>query len=70
MARGKLFEVAIIEHPTEQESKNGKGSSLVMGPIPVVAPDAQAACISAVLTNGKASAMDMNRVEVIVRPFA
>lgn len=63
-----LFEVAIIEKPTKKEQEEGKGEVLIFGPKAVVARDMQAAAISAVL-NGEKPSGDLQRMEVLVRPF-
>lgn len=69
-----LFEVAILETPTKKEQEDGKGERLVLGPVPVVAPDAQSAAISAVLDANRAQTpgieVDRARMQVLVRPFA
>lgn len=64
-----LFEVAIIEKPTKKEAEEGAQEKLVFGPKAVIARDGQSAAIAAVMGGDKLTA-DMNRVEVLVRPFA
>jgi len=64
-----LYEVAILETPTKNEAEDGKGERLVLAPTPVVAADAQAAGIAAVLDVGKDIVCDRNRMKVLVRPF-
>lgn len=64
-----LFEVAILEKPTQKEAEEGKSERLVLGPKAVVANDPQSAAISAVLDGDKPS-VDRSRMEVLVRPFA
>jgi hypothetical protein len=44
-----LYEVAILEKPTQKEAEEGKSERLVLGPKAVVANDPQSAAISAVL---------------------
>lgn len=64
-----LFEVAILERPTKKEIEDGTGAEkLVFGPKAVVAPDVQAAAISAVMDN-PAIKVERSRMEVLVRPF-
>lgn len=67
-----LFEVAILETPTKKEAEDGKGERLVFGPSAVVASDAQAAAISAVMDakDKPFDAIDRQRMQVLVRPFA
>ena len=64
-----LFEVAIIEKPTKKEAEEGATEKLVFGPTPVIARDAQSAVVVALLGENKPT-VDMNKAEVLVRPFA
>lgn len=64
-----LFEVALLKKPTRKEVEEGTAKEeLVFGPEPVVAKDTQSAAIAAVMKSG--AKVDMERVEVLVRPFA
>lgn len=64
-----LFEVAIIQKPTKKELDEGTAQEkLVFGPKAVIAKDGQTAAIVAV-TEAGSTPVDMNRAEVIVRPF-
>lgn len=69
-----LFEVAILQKPTKREIEEGGATEqLVFGPKPVVARDDQGAGIAAVLEakeEAESVDFDMNRCEVIIRPFA
>lgn len=66
-----LFEVAIIQNPTKKELEEGTGvEKLLFGPKAVIARDAQAAAITAVTGTEAPASLDMNRAEVLVRPFA
>ena len=64
-----LFEVAIIEHPTKKEAEDGAADKLVFGPKAIVARDSQGAVVAALLGEEKPT-VDMNKAEVLVRPFA
>lgn len=64
-----LYEVAILEKPTKNEIEDGKQEVLVFGPKCVVARDPQSAGIAAVMGSDTPK-LDMNRAEVLVRPFA
>lgn len=64
-----LFEVAIIEKPTRKEAEEGATEKLVFGPAPVIAKDQQSAVVVALLGKDR-PAVDMNKAEVLVRPFA
>lgn len=65
-----LFEVAILSIPTKKEIEEGETEKLVFGPKAVVARDAQSAGIAAVTSGDRPTGLDMNRAEVLVRPFA
>jgi len=65
-----LFEVAILTKPTKKESEEGQTEKLVFGPKAVVARDQQGAAIAAVMGDGAPTGIDMNKAEVLVRPFA
>jgi hypothetical protein len=66
-----LFEVAILQTPTKKEREDGATETLVFGPRAFVARDAQSAGISAAVEAASAQtpALDMSRLEVLVRPF-
>lgn len=65
-----LFEVAILSKPTKKELEDGITEKLLFGPKAVTARDAQSAGIAAVMGADKPADLDMNRAEVLVRPFA
>lgn len=67
-----LFEVALIKRPTKKEIEEGTATEeLLFGPKAVIARDSQGAAIAAVVNNNASLAnVDMNRVDVLVRPFA
>lgn len=65
-----LFEVAILEKPTQKEIEDGKGERLVFGPQAVVAADGQSAAIAAVMDSKEKVDVDRARMQVLVRPFA
>lgn len=65
-----LYEIAIIAKPTKKEAEEGGTESLVYGPKAVVARDPQSAVVAALLSGDKPEGLDMNRTEVLVRPFA
>ena len=63
-----LFEVAIIEEPTQKEIEDGGVEKLVMKPTAVLANDEQTAAINAVM-DSKNLEVDRNKMKVLVRPF-
>lgn len=64
-----LFEVAIIEKPTKKEAEDGATEKLVFGPAAVMARNEQGAVVAALLGENRPT-VDMNKAEVLVRPFA
>ncbi len=66
-----LYEVALIKRPTKKEAEDGAEETLVMPPTPVLSRDDQSAAIQAVmLKKDDIDPADMQRVQVLVRPFA
>lgn len=63
-----LFEVAIIEEPTQKEIEEGGVEKLVMKPTAVLAQDEQTAAINAVMDSNELQ-VDRNKMKVLVRPF-
>lgn len=62
-----VFEIVILEVPTENQRADGKQSRIVSGPIVCVAADSQAACLNAVM--GCKEKFDRDRMKVLVRSF-
>lgn len=65
-----VFEVVIIQKPTRKEAEEGQIEKLLYGPKAVVAKDAQAAAIGAVVGGDLAKDTDLSRVDVLIRPFS
>jgi len=65
-----LFEVAVLEVPTKKEQEDGAMEKLVLGPIAVVARDAQGAGIAAIMKGGSMPDFNLEKAQVLVRPFA
>lgn len=65
-----LFEIAILLKPTKKEAEDGGSEKLIFGPKFVVSRDEQAAGFSALMGGEVPKDLDMNRAEVLVRPFA
>lgn len=63
-----LYEVAIIERPTQKEvEEQGAAERLILAPTPVVAKDKQGAAIAASI---EAELDELTpQMEVLVRPF-
>jgi hypothetical protein len=65
-----VFEVILIQNPTKAESENGQIEKLIFGPTAVVARDDKSAGVQAVLTNRDQIQNNLDRIDVLVRPFA
>ena len=66
-----LFEIAIIQKPTQKEVQEGTGQEkLLFGPKAVLARDSQTAAMSAMMGTDAPQGLDLSRAEVIVRPVA
>lgn len=65
-----LFEVALIQQPTQKEKEDGAQETLVLAPTAVIARDLQSAGVAAVMQNKEKIECDIGRIEVMVRPFA
>jgi hypothetical protein len=66
-----LFEVAIIQTQTKKEAEDGVGGEkLLFGPKFVLAKDQATAALSSMLGDDAPKGIDMNRAQVLVRPFA
>jgi len=64
-----LFEVAILEKTKEKDKETRE--KLVFGPKAVVARNEQAAVIGAILdAKSTSTEIDIEKVEVLIRPFA
>ena len=69
-----LYEIAVLEHPTDKAAKDGELEKLIYGPSTVIAKDDKAAAMQVMLGDELRTAMaennaDSSRVEVVVRPF-
>lgn len=65
-----LFEVAIVQKPTKKQAEEGGIETLLFGPKAVVAKDAQAAAIGAVMGGELPKDSDLTRIDVLIRPFS
>jgi hypothetical protein len=65
-----LYEVALIEKPTKKEQEDGKTEKLILPPTPILAADDRQAGFKAIIEYKDKIQVDLQRVEVLVRPFA
>ena len=65
-----LYEVALIQKPTKKEAEDGASEKLILPPTPVIAENEQSAGVQAVMKNkGNVADGDLERIQVLVRPF-
>jgi len=65
-----LFEIAVIENPTESARKDGALEKIIIPPKLVVSANEQSAGFDMLLDNAeKLQKVDKARMQVIVRPF-
>lgn len=69
MAQCRLFEFAILEHPTEDEIKKGASSKVLVGTTQVLAPDEKTAGMLAGRQIPEDALGRIDRLEIALRPF-
>lgn len=69
MTKTKLFQYAILWHPTEAEKKEGQKSTIVTAPTNILAVDDKAAATIAAMSIPEKYKDTVEQVEVAVRPF-
>lgn len=65
----KIFQYAVIKHPTEKETEDGKKSELIVELTTILASDEKAAAMHAARAIPDEYAGDMDCLEVAVRSF-
>jgi hypothetical protein len=66
-----LFEIAIIQNQTKKEAEDGTGGEkLLYGPKFFLAKDGATAALAAMMGADAPKDIDLNRAQVLVRPFA
>jgi hypothetical protein len=65
----KIFEYAVIAHPTSAEAEEGKTTELLIKPEVTLANDERAATIIASRKIPEAWLDKLDRVEIAIRPF-
>jgi hypothetical protein len=69
MARLKLFQTAILLHPTEEESKEGKSTEMVQEPKTTLAKDEKSAALKANVSIPAEYHDKLDQIEIIVVNF-
>ena len=70
MATAKLFQYAILWHPTEKQVKEeGLKSKVLTELTTILAQDQSTASLSAVMQVPKELQNELDQIEVVIRPF-
>ena len=67
--RKRIFQYAILLHPTEDENKKGVNSQILVEPKYITANDQQAATLLAARAIPEEHLDKLDRIEVAVQPF-
>lgn len=65
----KLYQFAVLKHPTPDEKKKGKKTELLVDLTTILAPDNNAAMLIAGRAIPEEEVANLDRLEVAVRPF-
>ena len=65
----KLFQYAILWHPTKEQEKDGRKSMVVMEPTTILAESEQVAQMIAVKAIPDTYINELNQIVVALRPF-
>lgn len=70
MEKSKLFQYAVLWHPTEKQSTDeGKKSIVLVDPTTILAKDVQSAGMSAAMKIPAEYKDQLDQVEIAIRPF-
>lgn len=69
MSKARIWQYAILWHPTEKQVEDGKKSELIKDPTTVVANDEKSVAMIAAREVPEEYLTDLDRVEVVCRPF-
>lgn len=69
MKKSRIWNIAVVWHPTEAQHKDGKRSEIVVKPQAILAVDESAATLIAAKKIGDEYAEQMDQLEVAVAPF-
>ncbi len=69
MSTPKLFEYAILWHPTKEEKENGKKSAIIVNPTIILADDVARVNMAAAMSIPTEYRDNLDQVEIAVRPF-
>lgn len=66
---GKLFQYAVLWHPTEKEVKDGQKSKIIVSPTNILAANEKQVGMKAVMEIPVDYKDQLEQVEVLVNPF-
>ena len=70
MSKSKLFQFAILWHPTEKQMKDeGLKSKVLVEPKIILATDQNSASMSAAMEIPSANKGELDQIEIALRPF-
>ncbi len=70
MAKQKLFQYAVLWHPTEKQAKeDGAKSKMLVEPKTMLAADLNSVNLSAAMQIGAEYKDQLDQIEIAVRPF-
>lgn len=69
MSNSRLFEYAVLWHPTDKQRKDGESSKLLVPPKTILSRDEKSAQMSAVMEIPQDYKDQLDQVEIALRPF-
>ena len=70
MANSKLFQYAILWHPTEKQVKDeGMKSKVLIEPKTILSADQNGAAMSAAMEIPTDKQNELDQIEIVIRPF-
>ena len=70
MANSKLFQYAILWHPTEKQIKDeGLKSKVLVEPATILANDQSSAAMAAAMEIPSDKKAELDQIEIVLRPF-
>lgn len=69
LQKEKMFQYAVIWHPTDEQFKDGKRSKMIVDLNVMLAPTSEAVGMKAIKSIPSEFDNELDQVEVVVRPF-
>jgi hypothetical protein len=67
--RSRIFQYAVLWHPTDAEIKEGKKSKMIVEPTILLANDTNSANMAAVMAIPSEYKEQLDQIEIALRPF-